>query len=262
MIKVTAIPALTDNYIWALVSEAGGVVIVDPGAADPVLQFLDHEHGHLEAILLTHHHHDHTDGVAPLLGYLKTQVPVYAPFATLGPLILRQVAEGDCISLPGGVTYSVLAVPGHTRDHVAYLGGGNLFPGDTVFSAGCGRLFEGQMEDLFASVQRLGRLDPRTCTYPAHEYTLANLSFAGMLEPDNRLIAQYSGQAHIQRMQNRATLPTTIGLERHVNPFLRTDSAQICAAAEHHAGHALAGPFEVFREIRQWKDRFVAPAGI
>ncbi|EQD52175.1 Hydroxyacylglutathione hydrolase, partial [mine drainage metagenome] len=235
MITVTDIPALADNYIWALVSETGGAVIVDPGEADPVIRYFDQKHCHLEAILLTHHHPDHTDGVEPLLGYLNVQVPVYGPFDTLGRVPIQPVHEADRILLPSGAVFTVLAVPGHTADHVAYQGEGLLFPGDTLFSAGCGRLFEGRMEDLFASVQRLGRLDPSTRAYPAHEYTLANLAFAATLEPDNRLIAQYRGQARKQRMQKRATLPTTIGLEHAVNPFLRTATGSIRTAAEHHA---------------------------
>ncbi|MHB1543127.1 MAG: hydroxyacylglutathione hydrolase [Gammaproteobacteria bacterium] len=258
MITVTAIPALQDNYIWALVSETGGVVIVDPGAADPVIRYFDQKHCHLEAILLTHHHPDHIDGVEPLLGYLNTQVPVYGPFDVLGRVAVERVHEADRITLPSDMALTVLSVPGHTTDHVAYQGDGLLFPGDTLFSAGCGRLFEGRMEDLFNSVQRLGSLNPTTRTYPAHEYTLANLAFAATLEPDNRLIAQYRGQARKQRMQNRATLPTTVGLEHAVNPFLRTATSSIRTAAEHHAGKTLRQPFEIFRELRLWKDHFIA----
>lgn len=258
MITVTAIPALQDNYIWAIAQETGGIVVVDPGAAEPVIRYLVATHCHLEAILLTHHHPDHTGGVEPLLGYLNAPVSVYGPFDRVGRISVVRVHEGDQIALPMGLTLSVLAIPGHTADHVAYEGDRILFPGDTLFSAGCGRLFEGRMEELYDSVQRLGRLDPETRAYPAHEYTLANLAFAATLEPDNRLIAQYRGQARKQRMQNRATLPTTIGLERNINPFLRTEIESVRTSAERHAGRVLRQSIETFREIRLWKDHFIA----
>jgi hydroxyacylglutathione hydrolase len=256
MIEVTALPALRDNYIWFM-ANGREAVVVDPGEPEPVRRHLEHGHYHLKAILLTHHHGDHTGGVEELLASSAGRTPtVYGPHGLLPHLPLRRVGEDDAIRLWPELELAVLAVPGHTLDHLAYWGGGLLFPGDTLFSAGCGRLFEGKAGQLFDSVERLGRLPGATRVYPGHEYTLANLAFAAGLEPDNALIAQYASLATSARMNQQPTLPTSIQREHDVNPFLRTREAAVHAAAERHAGGVLDGPSAVFTILRKWKDNF------
>ncbi len=256
MIEITALPAFRDNYIWFL-ARGPEAVVIDPGEAEPVRRHLAHGHSHLKAILLTHHHGDHTGGVEELLASLPGPRPaVYGPDGVHPAPGLRRVGEGDSIRLWPEFELTVLAVPGHTLDHLAYCGPDLLFPGDTLFSAGCGRLFEGTAGQLFDSVERLGRLPGTTRVYPAHEYTLANLAFASGLEPGNALIAQYASLATSARMNQQPTLPTSIQREHDVNPFLRTREAGIHRAAERHAGRVLDGPLAVFTVLRKWKDSF------
>jgi hydroxyacylglutathione hydrolase len=233
------------------------VAVVDPGIADPVLRVLHNEGLHLDAILLTHHHADHVGGVADLV--TDTGAAVFGPGRErMPPVDVYGLAGGDRAQLPSlGLDFRVIDVPGHTAGHIAYSGYGSLFCGDTLFSAGCGRLFEGTASQMLASLDALAALQESTRVFCGHEYTVANLRFATAVEPGNSDIVEYARQAETLRTSGRPTLPSTIGLEKRVNPFLRTWHEDVRAAAERRAGVALKTPVAVFAEIRRWKDTFL-----
>jgi hydroxyacylglutathione hydrolase len=256
MLEISPIPAFDDNYIWLL--RRPGVracAVVDPGDEDPVLERLRADGLDLVAILVTHRHGDHVGGVAALKQRFPAAV-VYGPANE--PVPHRDVAlrDGDEVDLPAlGVRFAVLGVPGHTEDHVAYLGEGALFCGDTLFAAGCGRVFGGTFEQLHASLQRLAALPTETAVYCAHEYTEANLGFALWVEPKSPAVAERLAQARALRGRDLPTLPSSIALERATNPFLRVAEPGVIAAAERWAGRTLADGAAVFRTLRTWKDR-------
>lgn len=260
MPRVTGIGALADNYIWAATPENARVTaIVDPGEATPVRSFLDAQGLSLGAILITHHHPDHTAGVAELAA---GGVPVYGPAeAQRAAPLTTVVAQGDRVALDWlGITFETIAVPGHTAGHIAYYGagahGGLLFSGDTLFRGGCGRLFEGDATQMRASLAKLRALPADTAVYCGHEYTLKNLQFAAAVEPDNAELGAALRAAEEASKSKRCTLPSSIGDERAINPFMRWDAPEVIAAAERRAGGALAGSDAVFASIRQWKDNF------
>ncbi|MEP7061095.1 MAG: hydroxyacylglutathione hydrolase [Betaproteobacteria bacterium] len=259
MPSIIAIPAFNDNYIWMIRRQANAAV-VDPGDAAPVLDHLAREHLALTAIVTTHHHADHVGGNVGLLA--RHDVPVFAPAHETIPGATRSLAEGDRIDVSGvGVTLDVLDVPGHTAGHIAYVGdidGPVLFCGDTLFAAGCGRLFEGTAEQMWTSLGKFACLDPATRVYCAHEYTLANLRFAAAVEPANEAIATRVRTETPKRARQQPTLPSTIALELATNPFLRAREPAVRAAAEAHTGMTLARPVEVFAALREWKNRFRA----
>ncbi|HET7865492.1 MAG TPA: hydroxyacylglutathione hydrolase [Burkholderiaceae bacterium] len=250
------LPAFTDNYIWML-RDGHCAVVVDPGDAAPVRAALAERQLRLVGILVTHHHADHVGGLAELLPLLEG--PIYGPAAEALPVAVRGLRGGDEISLLG-LRLQVLDVPGHTAGHIAYLAAPPgqaplLFCGDTLFSAGCGRLFEGTPAQMLASLQQLAALPGTTRVCCAHEYTLANLRFARAVEPDNSAIAQYEVLCQGLRSRSLPTLPTVIEREREVNPFLRCNEPGVIAAASAH-GAASADPADVFAAIRQWKNEF------
>ena len=256
MDSVLHVCAFEDNYIWLIRGKsADHVALVDPGDADPVLATLEKQHLQPVAILCTHHHGDHVGGVEDILR--RYPVPVYGPARERIPAITHRLKEGDRVSLPElGLEFSVLDVPGHTAGHIAYYGAGMLFCGDTMFSAGCGRLFEGTAEQMHASLAKLVALPEATQMYCAHEYTEANLRFALAVEPDNPDIRVHRERARALRSQNLPTLPSTIGLEKRINPFLRTGSPVARRAAETRRGQVLESDTEVFATLRRWKDDF------
>jgi hydroxyacylglutathione hydrolase len=257
MLKVTAIRAFSDNYIWLIHGprSPGRVAIVDPGDAIPVMSYLDREGLGAAAILLTHHHPDHVGGVSRLAGELE--LPVYGPAAEQIPMREIALSGGDHVRLETlGLEFRVIDCPGHTAGHIAYLGHGALFCGDTLFSAGCGRLFEGTPGQMSASLDKLAALPDDTRVFCTHEYTLSNLRFAATVEPDNRDIAEYLNRATSLRNDDEPTLPSSIGLEKRVNPFLRCHTQAVREAAERHAGRRLDDPVQVFAEVRAWKDQF------
>jgi hydroxyacylglutathione hydrolase len=257
MLEVRPIPAFQDNYIWMIrgARDPRVVAVVDPGDAAPVLAALAAEGLRLEAILATHHHADHVGGVLKLVA--ATGAAVFGPGREKLPVEVTRLAAGDRVQLDGlGLEFGVLDVPGHTAGHIAFVGHGALFCGDTLFSAGCGRLFEGTAGQMFDSLDALAGLPEDTLVYCGHEYTLANLRFATAVEPGNSAIMDYVKRATALRAKTRPTLPSTIGLEKRVNPFLRSRHENVKSSAERHAGRMLPTPAAVFAEIRSWKDTF------
>jgi hydroxyacylglutathione hydrolase len=268
-VLITPIPAFADNYLW-LLARAGAAAIVDPGDGDAVLRVLDEKRLRLAAILVTHHHLDHIGGLAVLKARFP-DVPVFGPAAEARTIRGLTVAlkEGDRASVPDlGLDLEVWEVPGHTLGHIAYVcegpgsasGAGFVLCGDTLFSAGCGRLFEGSAEQLHRSLSRLAALPATTRVYCTHEYTLSNLAFAAAVEPASPAVRAEIERVRDLRAKGRPSLPSTIGHERRINPFLRTTEPAIAAAAARHAGAATDSPLEVFAALRRWKDGFKAPA--
>lgn len=258
---VTAINAFKDNYIWAIGHSASNqVVFVDPGDAEVCLAYLSENALQLVAILLTHHHADHTGGVAQLLAHVEQQgqvVTVYGPENDGIRQLSHTMREGDQVTLEfAETTLQVIDVPGHTKGHIAFYNDDWLFCGDTLFSCGCGRLFEGSPEQMHQSLQKLAALNDQTQVYCAHEYTQANLSFAVVVEPDNKKLLEYQQQVDEKRRDNIATIPSTIGLEKQVNPFLRGDSLSIRQQLTSMRGINANNALATFTALRQWKDQF------
>lgn len=256
MTEVLHVRAFEDNYIWLIRGKSPDhVAIVDPGDADPVLEALEKQRLKPAAILCTHHHGDHVGGVADILK--EYPIPVYGPARERISTLTHRLKDNDHISIPElDLEFDVLDVPGHTAGHIAFVGGGMLFCGDTMFSAGCGRLFEGTAEQMHASLSRFAALPEATRVYCGHEYTEANLRFALAVEPNNADSLAYREKARALRAQNLPTLPSTIGLERRVNPFLRSGQAGVRRSAEKQAGRNLVSEVEVLAAIRRWKDGF------
>ena len=258
MTAIIPIPAFADTYIW-LLRRGRQAAVVDPGDAAPVLAYLDREALELVAIVNTHHHGDHVGGNRALLA--QRAVPVFGPAREAIPGVTRALAQGDAITLPGvALELSVLDVPGHTAGHIAFVGrtpeGPLVFCGDTLFSAGCGRLFEGTPAQMVDSLSKLAALPAATRVYCGHEYTLANLRFAQAVDPDNDRIRQRYAVAKQKRDRGEPTVPSTIGEEQATNPFLRADTPAVRTAAERHAGRTLIDRVAVFAEIRAWKNAF------
>jgi hydroxyacylglutathione hydrolase len=254
---VRPVRAFADNYIWLIEAPAqpGAVVAVDPGDAEPVEAELDLSGSRLAAILLTHHHPDHIGGVSRLLE--RGTVPVIGPDDNRVPIRTRTARDGErCELRELGLGFDILGVPGHTLSHIAFWGHGALFCGDTLFSAGCGRMFEGTPVQMNASLNRLRSLPPETAVYCGHEYTAANLRFALTVEPDNRAALDYQAKVAGLRDADAPTLPSRIALERQVNPFLRCDEPAVRAAASARAGRRIDTAAEAFGVIRAWKDQF------
>ncbi len=257
-LAVTTVPAFEDNYLWLIHGQgeaARRVAVVDPGDAAPVLAALA-DHGlELEAILATHHHADHIGGVGALLAH--RQVPVFGPAGERIPGRTVALAEGAEVVLPRlGLRFRVLDVPGHTAGHIAYYGHGALFCGDTLFSGGCGRLFEGTPAQMLASLDKLSQLPPETRVYCAHEYTAANLRFAQAVDPDNAALRAYAAEVAELRSRGTPTVPTTLGLEARINPFLRSRQPAVRRAVAAHAGREALADSEAFGALREWKNGF------
>lgn len=253
MFEVIRIPAFKDNYIW-LLRKGRSAVVVDPGDASPVLDVLEREGLALKAILITHHHADHQGGISALLAQYPADVfgPAAESITALThPLLGRESIRLDSI----GADFKVLALPGHTLGHLAYLSDGRLFCGDTLFGAGCGRLFEGSPAQMHDSLARLAALPGDTAVYCAHEYTETNLRFALMIEPGSRSLRRRVDEVAIARGKGLATIPTTIELEKATNPFLRCQVPEVIASVRNR-GEDASDALAVFTALRKWRDAF------
>ena len=254
--NLLALPAFADNYIWML-HDGARAVVVDPGDAAPVQRRLAELDLALAGILVTHHHADHVGGIAALRPQL--QGPVWGPAHEDIPGPYVALADGDVVDDVLGASFDVVDVPGHTAGHIAYVERTAdeplLFCGDTLFSGGCGRMFEGTAAQMHASLQRLAALpgDAQVCC--AHEYTLSNLRFAAAVEPDNAARAEHERHCRALRDDGMPTLPSTIALERRINPFLRCGVPAVVDAAQR-AGAEDRSEVAVFAALREWKNRF------
>ncbi len=249
------LPALSDNYVWTLADADGAALVVDPGEAAPVLRAAD-QGLRPHTVLLTHHHPDHVGGVAALRERWP-ELRVVSPDDARIETATERVGDGDTVAV-GAWRFDVLAIPGHTRSHVAFHGEGLLFCGDTLFSLGCGRMFEGTPPQMLASLDRLAALPDETRVCCGHEYTLANAAFAAIVEPGNAALQRRTADASAQREAGTPTLPSRLGDERAANPFLRVDSPAVRERIAARLGRAPRERTEVFAELRLWKDGFRA----
>jgi hydroxyacylglutathione hydrolase len=255
--KLIALPAFTDNYIW-MFHDGQRAVVVDPGESAPVIEALNAHQLVLAAILVTHHHADHVGGVDALRPMLHG--PVYGPLRERIPEPFVSLADGEQIEVLG-LRFEVIDVPGHTNGHIGYFNAGSsdwapiLFCGDTLFSAGCGRLFEGTPAQMHQSLERLAALPAETRVCCGHEYTLSNLRFARAVEPQNDAVLDYTAWCEAQRERGSPTLPSSIGRELSVNPFMRCGAPAVMTSARAH-GAATAEPVAVLAALRQWKNQF------
>lgn len=264
IVDVIPVPAFRDNYIW-LIHDGRHAVAVDPGDAGPVEDFLQRRGLALAAVLITHHHPDHVGGLQALLAHRR--VPVYGPAREAIAGVDHPVAEGDVVTIAAPrLSLAVFDVPGHTAGHVAYYaaasapGGppGSLFCGDTLFSAGCGRLFEGSPAQMAASLAKFAALPDATRVYCTHEYTLSNLAFARAAEPGNSERDAYAAWCEARRAAGEPTLPSSIGREKAVNPFLRCSAPGVIAAVAAHGGSRPVDEVACLAMLRAWKDDFRA----
>lgn len=257
MFSVTPIPAFSDNYIWVIASpDSNMVAVVDPGDEAPVLAYLEENNLQLSAILITHHHNDHTGGVEALKDRFKT--PVYGPSNSPFQGITHPLNDGDSIQLMGA-SVAIKAIPGHTLDHISYYSERHkpqLFCGDTLFLAGCGRLFEGTAKQMLNAMNYFSSLPDDTEVYCTHEYSMANLAFAEAVEPNNDAIKNAIRRCAEQREQDQPTLPTSIAEEKLINPFMRTQHEDVVSAALGFSRSSLSNEVEVFASIREWKNQF------
>ncbi len=261
MLNIHAIKAFNDNYIWLIINESNNhCALVDPGDGQVCLDYINSQNLILDAVLITHHHSDHIGGLELIKQFAQNQgqpLSVYGPGAEAIALLDHKLVEGDAITLPNlELCLQVIDLPGHTFGHIAYYGDDMLFCGDTLFSAGCGRLFEGTPAQMLNSLTKLAKLPEHTKVYCAHEYTISNLNFARTIEPDNGQLQSYYQNVLQLRANNIATIPTTIGLEKKINPFLRSHIASVKTIAEQKAQKLLQTDEQVFAIIRTLKDNF------
>lgn len=254
MIEIIPVTALKDNYIWLLENKINqSTVIVDPSEHEPVLEIIKTRGLMPVAIFITHHHWDHVGGIDGLIN--EYDIPVYTPKKEVVTGSTNSVSEGDIINLPElELNIRVLDVPGHTSGAIAYYAEKMLLSGDTLFTAGCGRLFEGTPAEMHHSLTKIKELPDDTLVYCGHEYTVSNLKFASIVEKNNPLIEKRLATAKEVRKMNRPTVPASLKIEKETNPFLRCEEKSVINAASKQAGRKLDNPVEVFATIRSWKD--------
>jgi hydroxyacylglutathione hydrolase len=254
--QIKAVPALKDNYIWLIIHRnSNQCLIIDPGDAKPVIDTIEHLKLNPIAVLLTHHHYDHSQGAMALK--TKYNLNVYGS-AIEGVASVNHplFAETTLNFFPESTAATVLKIPGHTRDHLAYLFEHHLFCGDTLFTSGCGRIFEGTADQLLNSLKKIMALPDNTLIYCGHEYTIANLKFAKTVDPDNERLLIRIEDTRCLRDNNLPSVPATLLLEKQTNPFLRCDTDAIKTAVENHFGQQLDNELQVFTALRKWKDLF------
>lgn len=258
MLKIEAVNALRDNYIWVLRREGSdSAVAVDPGESAPLQDYLENAHLNLTDILITHHHPDHTGGIEPLVSRWDARVHAPANERTAIACTTNSVTDGETVALESlGIELQVIEIPGHTLGHVAYWGHDCLFCGDTLFSAGCGKIFEGNAQQMYDSLSQLSALPKSTKVYCGHEYTCRNLAFALAVEPENPPARQRLEEAESAQRNGRPTLPSSMGTELEINPFLRCDQASVIQAAAGYADRKMKSRIDTLATLRAWKDRF------
>lgn len=256
MLEISPIHAFDDNFIWLLRKPGyNGCVVVDPGDEEPVIDLLKAQNLTLDAILVTHKHGDHVGGLEALKAYAPDTI-IYGPKDEPIKHLDVELVGGQEVVLEGlETTFIVMDVPGHTEGHIAYYGENSLFCGDTIFAGGCGRVFSGTHEQLSKSLQAIGGLPADTQLYCAHEYTLVNLGFALLVEPENPALLKRIKADEAKREKNLPTVPSSVQLELQTNPFMRTDVVMVIKAAEKWRGGSLMGPDAVFHALRDWKDK-------
>ncbi len=254
---ITPLAVFDDNYIWCIANtQQKKVAVVDPGDGLAVLDWLEAGNYQLNAVMVTHHHYDHTGGIATLLERYP-DIAVFGGSNSPCELINRPLIEGDTINVLEQ-TFSILHLPGHTLDHIAYYDANEqqLFCGDTLFLAGCGRVFEGTMEQMHLSLNKLMALPENTLAYPTHEYSLANLAFASAVEPENSDIKAAINKAQYQRQRGLITLPTQLTQEALINPFVRCHMPDVIMAAQQRVETKLNTQEQIFSTLREWKNNF------
>ena len=252
--KITPIKAFNDNYMWCL-QNGKHAIVVDPGDPDPVISHLSKEKLKLGAVLITHHHPDHVGGNKKLVE--KYGVPIYGPKMESIPEITHKLQEGDEVSILGiEKNFTVIELPGHTLGHIGYYGNGIIFCGDTLFSCGCGRLFEGTAKQMYESLQKIYQLPSNTLVCCGHEYTQANVEFARHLDPTNKRLIEVQKRVRQLRGDNLPTVPVTLKQEKETNPFLRTFEKDIVENIKKEGRLQGNKPYQIFSSMRQWKDDY------
>jgi hydroxyacylglutathione hydrolase len=258
---ITEIKAFTDNYIWAISSTSSNhLALVDPGDASVCIDYIEEHQLILSAILITHHHADHIGGIEKLYQYCLDKgwsIEIYAPKNEKIPYVTQKLEQGDIVELPEfNLSFSIIDLPGHTLGHIAYYADDILFCGDTLFSGGCGRIFEGTPQQMYSSLSKLKNLPERTRVYCTHEYTQANLTFALTVDPSNCELVHYYNQVIQLRTEEKITLPSSILREKQINPFLRCFDKNIQESVSEYSQQSISSELATFTALRRWKDNF------